>query len=83
MYCAAPTICLLWGVWGVDSGRLILESWWHCRAAIPLSQVTMDMRYCVWYRYSEPVVGVISVIICDYGGVVMRIVDLHNGDVVL
>ncbi len=65
MHCAAPAICLLWSVWGVDSGRLILESWWHCGVAIPLAQVVVEVRECAWYRHSEPVIVVISVIICD------------------
>ena len=65
MYCTALTISLLWSVWGVDSGRLIMESLWHCGVAIPLAQVVVEVRDYMWYRHSEPVVVVISVIVCD------------------
>ena len=49
MHCASPAVCLLWGVWDVDSRRFILESRWHCGAVIPLSQVVVKVNYCVWY----------------------------------
>ena len=65
MHCAARAIYLMWSVWGVDSGRLILESWWHCGVAIPLAQVVVEVRYRGWLRHSEPVEVEISVVICD------------------
>ena len=65
MHCAAPTVCLLWGVWDVDSRRFILESGWHYGAAIPLWPVVVKVSYYVWYWYTKPVVVVVIVIICD------------------
>ena len=65
MHCTAPTVFLLWGVWGVDSREFILESGWHYGAAIPLSQVVVKASYCVWYWDAESVVEVVVVIICD------------------
>jgi hypothetical protein len=52
-------------VWGVESRRNILESRWHCGAAIQLTQVVVKVGYCVWYWYTKPVVVVVIVIICD------------------
>ena len=63
MHCAAPAVRLLWGVWGVDSRRFIMESGWHFGAAIPPSQVVVKVSYCVWYWDAEPVVVVVTVII--------------------
>jgi hypothetical protein len=65
MHCAAPTVCLLWGAWGVVSRGFIMESGWHYGAAIPLSQVVVKVSYCVWYWDVEPAVVVVNVIICD------------------
>jgi len=65
MHCAARAVCLLWGVWDVDIRGFILESWWHCGAAIPLSHVIMKVSYCVWYWDAETVVVVVILIICD------------------
>jgi hypothetical protein len=65
MHCAAPTICLLWCVWGVDCAGFILKSRWLCGISIPLAEVVVEVRYCVWYRNYEPVVVEASVIICD------------------
>jgi len=66
VHCAAPAVCLLWGEWGEDSyWELILESWWLWRAAIPLGYVIVKVRYCVRYRHPEPVVVVVSFVICD------------------
>ncbi len=31
MHCAAPTICLLWSVWDVDSGGFQPEALWNLR----------------------------------------------------
>ncbi len=71
MHCATLAVCLLWSVCGEDTREIILESWRLCRASISMSQVVMEMRYYVWYRHSEPVVVVISVVIGDYCGVVL------------
>jgi len=65
MHCAALAVCLLWCVWGVDYRRSIVESRWHCRVAIPLSQVVVKVSYCVWYMHTEPVKVVVIVVVFD------------------
>ena len=65
MHCAAPTVYLLWGICDVDIRGLILESGWHCGAAIPLSQVVTKVSYCAWYWCTKPVVVVVIIVICD------------------
>ena len=44
--------------------------------------MVVKVRCCNWYRNSESVVVLIYVIVCDYCGVVMCIIDLHNVNVV-
>ena len=82
MHCAVPAICLLWGVWGVESKRFHPESRRLCGFSIPLAKVVMKVRYRIWYRDSESVV-VVSIFAYDQCGVVLCIIDLHNGDVIL
>ena len=65
MHCAAPAIGLLWCVWDVVCREFTLESRWLCGISIPLAEVVVEVRYCVWYRNSEPVAIVVSVIIYD------------------
>ena len=65
MHCAAPTVCLLWCVWGVDFRSFIVESRWHCRVAIPMSHVVVNVSYCVWYCHTDPVIVIVIVVICD------------------
>ena len=65
VHCTALAVCLLWCEWGKDNWELILESWWLWRATIPLAYVIVEVRYCVRYRHPEPVVVVVTVVICD------------------
>jgi hypothetical protein len=65
MHSAALAIYLLWYVWGVDCGGFILESRWLCGISMPLTEVVVEVQYCVWCRVSESVVVVVSVIIYD------------------
>ena len=43
----------------------------------------MKVGYCIRYSYSQSVIIVIFFIVCDECCVVLRVVDLHNGDMVL
>jgi hypothetical protein len=57
-----------------------LVALWSCHTIV-VGGDEGELR-CVWYLHTETVVIVVVVVICDQGGVVLRVVDLHNGDIV-
>ena len=65
----------LWGMYLVDRG--------HCECPIPLAHVVMEVGYMNWYCHSQSVEEVLSFVICFECDVVLRVVDLHNGNIVL
>ena len=83
MHNTTPTASLLRGIWGLDHEGHALDGWRLSRVSIPLAQVVVEVRYRVWYCHPEPVAIIILVVICNEGGVVLCVVDLHGGDMVL
>jgi hypothetical protein len=69
-------------VWTIY-GRLSLKSQWLCKIPVPLAHVGMKARDSLWDRIASPVVSIVSVFICDKRGVVLRVVYVHDGNVIL
>ena len=59
------------------------EGWKLWGISIPPAHVVVKVRYRVWYCQPHPVVVVILVVICNEGGVVLCVVDLHDCVIVL
>jgi hypothetical protein len=48
-----------------------------------VAQVVVEVRHGVGYCHHDPVVIELLVVICDEGGVLLCILNLHYGDMVL
>ncbi len=61
----------------------VLEGWRLRGISISPAQVGVEVRYRIRYCHSEPLIAVISIVICYEYGVMLCFVDLHDCDMVL